>query len=146
MKLLTAVLALAGAAVALPAGADEALAKKHNCLACHQVDKKVIGPSYRDIAKKYKGQNVAAQLEQLLEAAIGETTRRGGKSESRVVCYEVWSETKRSEAGDGRRSTERGKASIRCQSARISSSACAKEVAFESERNRVMGAAFHVGR
>lgn len=36
-----------------------------------------------------------------------ETTRRGGKSESRVVCYEVWSETKRSEAGDGRRSTER---------------------------------------
>ena len=64
MKLLTAALALAGAAVALPAGADEALAKKHNCLACHQVAKKVIGPSYQDIAKKYKGQNVAAQLEQ----------------------------------------------------------------------------------
>ena len=64
MKLVTAALALAGAVTALPASADEALAKKHNCLACHQVDKKAIGPAYRDIAKKYKGQNVAAQLEQ----------------------------------------------------------------------------------
>ena len=58
----------AAAAVALvlatPARADEALAKKHNCLACHQVDKKVVGPAYGEIAKKYKGQNVAAKLEQ----------------------------------------------------------------------------------
>jgi cytochrome c len=64
MKVATLALALAASAVALPAQADEALAKKHNCLACHQVDKKVIGPAYREIAKKYKGQNVAAQLEQ----------------------------------------------------------------------------------
>ena len=62
MKVL--VLALVGAAFALPAQADEALAKKHNCLACHTVDKKLVGPSYKEIAKKYKGQNVAAQLEQ----------------------------------------------------------------------------------
>ena len=64
MRGITVVLALAAGAIALPAQADEALAKKHNCLACHQVDKKVIGPAYREIAKKYKGQNVAAQLEQ----------------------------------------------------------------------------------
>jgi cytochrome c len=65
MKVLTLALALAGTALALPAQADEALAKKHNCLACHQVDKKVIGPAYREIAKKYKGQkDAAAQLEQ----------------------------------------------------------------------------------
>jgi cytochrome c len=64
MRGITVALALAAGALALPAQADEALAKKHNCLACHQVDKKVIGPAYRDIAKKYKGQNVAAQLEQ----------------------------------------------------------------------------------
>jgi cytochrome c len=63
MKVITIALALAAVSVAAPARADEALAKKHNCLACHQVDKKVIGPSYREIAKKYKGQNVAAQLE-----------------------------------------------------------------------------------
>jgi len=48
----------------MPAKADEALAKTHNCLACHTVDKKLVGPSYKEIAKKYKGQNVAAQLEQ----------------------------------------------------------------------------------
>jgi cytochrome c len=64
MKVLTVALALAGTALALPAQADEALAKKHNCLACHQVDKKAIGPAYQEIAKKYKGQNVAANLEQ----------------------------------------------------------------------------------
>ena len=62
MKVLA--LALVGAAFAIPAQADEALAKKHNCLACHTVDKKLVGPAYKDIAKKYKGQKVAAQLEQ----------------------------------------------------------------------------------
>ena len=35
--------------------ASEALAKKHNCLTCHAVDKKVIGPSYAEVAAKYKG-------------------------------------------------------------------------------------------
>jgi cytochrome c len=48
---------------ATPLKADEALAKKHNCLACHTVDKKLVGPAYKEIAKKYKGQNIAAQLE-----------------------------------------------------------------------------------
>jgi cytochrome c len=32
-----------------------ALAKKNNCLACHDVDKKILGPAYREVAKKYKG-------------------------------------------------------------------------------------------
>jgi cytochrome c len=46
--------------LALIAGADgawasEELAKKSGCLACHAIDKKVIGPSYKDIAAKYKG-------------------------------------------------------------------------------------------
>jgi len=47
----------AGAMLVAPATrADEALAKKYNCLACHAVDKKVVGPAYRDVAKKFKGQ------------------------------------------------------------------------------------------
>jgi len=58
----------AGVVLATPALANdkekEALAKKHNCLACHMVDKKSVGPAYKDIAKKYKGQSVAAKLEQ----------------------------------------------------------------------------------
>jgi len=62
---------LAALAAAVPAHADEALAKKHNCLACHQVDKKSVGPAYKDIAAKYKGQNVAAKLE--------EKVRKGGQ-------------------------------------------------------------------
>ena len=35
--------------------ASEALAKKHNCLACHAIDKKLVGPSYAEVAAKYKG-------------------------------------------------------------------------------------------
>ena len=63
MKSLVMLLALPGLFLATPARADEALAKKHNCMACHQVEKKSVGPAYKDVAKKYKGQNVAAQLE-----------------------------------------------------------------------------------
>jgi len=64
MKALIAVTAAAAMAFAIQARADEALAKKHNCLACHQVDKKSVGPAYKEIAKKYKGQSVAAKLEE----------------------------------------------------------------------------------
>ena len=35
--------------------ASDALAKKYNCLACHATDKKLVGPSYKDVAAKYKG-------------------------------------------------------------------------------------------
>lgn len=37
------------------ASADLELAKKSGCLACHAVDKKVVGPSWQDVANKYKG-------------------------------------------------------------------------------------------
>jgi len=42
--------------IAPAAQASEELAKKYNCLACHGVDKKLVGPSYQDVAAKYKGQ------------------------------------------------------------------------------------------
>ena len=41
--------------VAGQAAANEALAKKSGCLACHGVDKKVLGPGFKDVAAKYKG-------------------------------------------------------------------------------------------
>jgi cytochrome c len=53
-----ALAALAGAA--LPAAANEQLAKKHNCLACHTVDKKMVGPAYKDVAAKYRSDKGAA--------------------------------------------------------------------------------------
>ena len=51
---------LAIAAVAAPALADQALATAKNCMACHAVDKKLVGPSYKDVAAKYAGQKDAA--------------------------------------------------------------------------------------
>ncbi len=51
-----AAVALAVATTAPAVRADEAMAKKYNCLACHQIDKKLVGPAYKDVAKKYKGQ------------------------------------------------------------------------------------------
>ena len=53
-------LALAGIGAMPAAQASEALLKKYNCLACHAIDKKVVGPAYKDVAKKYKGQKDAA--------------------------------------------------------------------------------------
>lgn len=41
--------------VAVPALADQALATAKNCMACHAVDKKLVGPSYKDVAAKYQG-------------------------------------------------------------------------------------------
>jgi cytochrome c len=58
-----AIVIAAAAALALGAGAaaaDEALAKKSACMSCHQVAKKVVGPSFSDVAKKYKGDAKAA--------------------------------------------------------------------------------------
>ena len=56
-RIFVAIAALAtGLAVTTPALADMALATAKNCMACHAVDKKLVGPSYKDIATKYAGQ------------------------------------------------------------------------------------------
>lgn len=44
-----------------PAQASEDLARQKACLACHQVNKAVVGPSFADIAKKYKGDKKAVE-------------------------------------------------------------------------------------
>ena len=46
--------------VASPAMADLKLATDKNCMACHAIDKKLVGPSYKDVAAKYAGQKDAA--------------------------------------------------------------------------------------
>jgi cytochrome c len=61
----------AGWAITPAALADEALAKKHNCTACHAVDKKLVGPAYKEVAKKYKGQADAT-------AKLAEKVKKGG--------------------------------------------------------------------
>lgn len=44
-----------------PALADEALFKKSNCMACHAVDQKRVGPALKDVAAKYSGESGAAE-------------------------------------------------------------------------------------
>ena len=51
---------LVGLLGAFSAQANEELAKKHACLACHTVDKKMVGPSYKDVAAKYRADKEAS--------------------------------------------------------------------------------------
>jgi cytochrome c len=60
MKLRLPALALMGALVALPAAASLDLAQKKNCTACHAVDQKLLGPSFKEVAAKYAADKGAA--------------------------------------------------------------------------------------
>ena len=54
-----------------PVFASAELAQKKNCMACHAVDKKLVGPAYKDVAAKYAGQKDAA-------AALAQKVLKGG--------------------------------------------------------------------
>ncbi len=69
-KLPVVLMATACLLAAGSAQADDALAKAKGCLACHTVDKKMIGPTYKEIAKKYAGQKGA-------EAKLAQTIMKG---------------------------------------------------------------------
>ena len=61
MKVIAVALALAlGAGVSF-AGVEDSM-NKAGCMACHTKDKKLVGPAFKDIAAKYKGQDVVARL------------------------------------------------------------------------------------
>jgi cytochrome c len=66
-----------GAALAsltsLPALASADLAQKKNCMACHALDKKLIGPGYKEVAAKYAGQKDAADklAEKIVKGGVG---------------------------------------------------------------------------
>ena len=63
--------AVALSIAALPASANEELAKKNACTACHAIDKKVVGPAYQDVAAKYKGDKDAL-------AKLSDKVKKGG--------------------------------------------------------------------
>ena len=69
---LLSLFAAAGLIATGAAQADEALAKSKNCLACHTVDRRLVGPAYKDIAKRYADQEG-------VEAKLAETIIKGGK-------------------------------------------------------------------
>jgi cytochrome c len=68
---LALVAAVAAASLSSPAHASQELIKKARCVACHAVDAKRVGPAYRDVAQKYRGQADAA-------ARLFEKIRHGG--------------------------------------------------------------------
>jgi len=68
---LAAALVLAASPSMAADSPELALAKKSNCMACHAVDKKVVGPAYQDVAKKYAGDKTA-------EAKLIEKVKKGG--------------------------------------------------------------------
>jgi cytochrome c len=72
MKKIALIAALASF-VAAPAFANADLAQKKNCLACHAADKKLVGPSYKDVAAKYAGQKdaVAKLAEKIQKGGVG---------------------------------------------------------------------------
>ena len=72
-RLVAACVAAAAFAAIAPATAvaSSELAQKNACLACHAVDKKLVGPAYQDVAAKYKGQKDA-------EAALVASIKKGG--------------------------------------------------------------------
>lgn len=74
MKFSTSLLAaVALSAFALtPALANQELAQKKACMGCHGIDNKIVGPAYKDVAKKYKGQKG-------IEAKLVEKVLKGGK-------------------------------------------------------------------
>lgn len=57
----TALAALLASAIVAPAlsSANEELARNKNCLACHKVDAKLVGPAFQEISAKYKGDAAA---------------------------------------------------------------------------------------
>ena len=59
------------AAWAVPAMANPDLAQRKNCLSCHSLDQKIVGPAYRDVAAKYVGQDDAL-------ARLSEKVQKGG--------------------------------------------------------------------
>lgn len=61
LSLIVASVALAFSAGSAMADGEAALTKG-GCMACHAKDKKLVGPSFKDIAAKYKGQDASAQL------------------------------------------------------------------------------------
>jgi len=56
---------------ALPALANEELAKKNACTACHAVDKKIVGPAFKEVAAKYRSDKTA-------EARLVKKVKEGG--------------------------------------------------------------------
>lgn len=72
MKAVWMAVAAAGILAAGPVSAQEKLAQSSGCTTCHSIDKKIVGPSYKDVAAKYRNDKGA-------EAKLITKVKNGGK-------------------------------------------------------------------
>lgn len=70
-KTVLTVLSLTSCLISMPAFANLELAQKNACMACHSVTNKILGPAYKDVAQKYKGQKDA-------ETTLVNNIKKGG--------------------------------------------------------------------
>lgn len=68
MRKIAILLACLGLTLTAAAATPEESLTKAGCMACHAKDKKLVGPSFKDVAAKYKGQDVSAALMQKVRA------------------------------------------------------------------------------
>lgn len=66
-----AMMAAAGIVMAGQAHADEALAKAKNCMSCHDVAVKKVGPAYKEVAAKYKAADVPNLADKIKKGGSG---------------------------------------------------------------------------
>jgi cytochrome c len=80
------------ALVSVPAMANIELAQKKACVACHSVDHKIVGPAFKDVARKYRGQKD-------IVPRLTEKVMRGGKGAWGEVAMPANSQVNQAEAG-----------------------------------------------
>ncbi|MDB5777324.1 MAG: c-type cytochrome [Herbaspirillum sp.] len=91
MKTLSVLLAAAGFVVSQSASADIALAKAKNCMSCHALANKLVGPAFKDVAKRYAGQPDA-------EDKLVQKVLKGGSGSWGVVAMPANSQVTEAEA------------------------------------------------
>jgi cytochrome c len=84
------VAALAYAACAAPAMAQADLAKNDGCLNCHAVDTKKVGPSFKDVAAKYKGKaDAEAMLIDKITSGKGHPATKASPADAKAIVQWV---------------------------------------------------------
>ena len=92
-SLMFAVLAAAGLTVTGAAQATADLAQKSGCLTCHAVDTKKMGPAFKDVAKKYKGNATAeADLVAKLKSGKGHPPVKASEEDTKALVKWVLSQ------------------------------------------------------
>jgi cytochrome c len=93
-SVLISALVAAGLVASAPAFANKDLATKSGCMACHAVDKKLVGPAYQEVAKKYKAADEAMLVSRSRPAARASGARsrcrRTPRCRTRMKTLVTW--------------------------------------------------------